>query len=130
MWAELTWSFNFNMRYLQKYELYEALVSQQNAGSLGEEDSGKVACLGKFFAKLDNVLPLQETDFTHLERAGESGDMVLLAAAAMVPASRNSAGFPMLFEAVCGYAKIDQELAGSLTVAMNDLSNPSQGIDL
>jgi len=117
------------MRYLQKYELCESLVAQQNLGGLSEDDCRKVACLGKFFAKLDNVLPLQAADFDHLERAGESGDIMLLAAATMTPAKRNSAGFSMLFEAVCGYAKIGPELADSLSVAMNDLDHPSQGID-
>lgn len=115
------------MRYLQQYEEVERQIPREGNASLGTGDHEKVSCLGKFFAKLANVLPLQEGDYDCLQEAARREDVLLLAAASMRPAKRNSAGFPVLFEAVCGYAKIDGTLAQMLKGAIRDQELPSTG---
>jgi hypothetical protein len=102
------------MRYLQQYEDVERQISGNSNSFLSKEECDKLGCLGKFFAKLANVLPLQEDDYACLREAGQQEDMLLLAVASMQPAKRNSAGFPVLFDAVCGYAKIDAQLSQRL----------------
>jgi hypothetical protein len=116
------------MRYLQQYEAIEQqILHGSQPGTLTKDENGKVACLGKFFAKLANVLPLQEEDYACLREAGQREDILLLAAASMRPAKRNSAGFAVLFDAVCGYAKIDVALAEALQGRLRDQTVESQG---
>lgn len=115
------------MRYLQQYEEIERqILDSPGSSNLNKDENGKVACLGKFFAKLANVLPLQEEDYLSLRDAERKDDMLLLAAASMRPAKRNSAGFAVLFDAVCGYAKIDAPLAQTLQDRLKEQPQQTQ----